>query len=104
MSDDQKTPSRFLKFDNTVNWPFILTLGAIVVGAIGFGNTVVNQIGSIQVSLQEQKVADTQQTQEVKGLRESIDNIRLDMAKQDGMRSMVIDHESRIRALENKQP
>jgi len=101
VSDDQKTSGR-LRFDGTVNWPFVVTLCAIVVGAIGFGNTVVNQISSVQVTLQEQKAADLEQTREVKGLKESIDNIRIDLAKQDGIRTMILDHEARLRAIENK--
>lgn len=92
-----------LKFDGTINWPFVLTLFTVILGAAGFFNTLIGQIGDVQITLQQQKVSADEQTKEVKGLKESMDNIRLDMAKQDGMRSMVSDHEVRLRALEQKQ-
>lgn len=95
MAQQDNPLSGRLKFDGTINWPFVVFCGTLVLGAIGFGNKVVGQIDSVQATM-------VSQSQEVKGMKESIDNIRLDMAKQDGMRNMVIDHESRIRALESK--
>lgn len=83
----------WLKFDGTVNWPLILTLLLTVGGAIGFGNKIVGQIDGLDKTMNTY-------SQEFKGLKESVDNIRLDMAKQEGMRTSIADHETRIRALE----
>lgn len=94
MSEDEKPSSR-IRFDGTINWPFIILCGSIVLGAIGFGNRVVSQVDSVLI-MQEK------QTQKVDKLTESVDNIRLDLAKQDGLRQKVEDHEVRIRALEAK--
>lgn len=99
MSTPESKPAWF-KFDGTINWPILFLAGGTIVGAIGFGNTVVNQMDKIQATMAEQKEAASDQAKEVKGLRETVDQIRLDMAKQDGMRSMVMDHESRLRNLE----
>lgn len=95
MSQPESTPTGRLKFDGTINWPFVVFCGTLLLGAIGFGNKVVNQIDSVQITM-------ANQAQEVKGLRESVDSIRLDMAKADGMRTTVADHEIRLRALESK--
>jgi len=95
MSQPETPPTARLKFDGTINWPFVVFCATLVLSAIGFGNRLIGQIDAVQTSM-------TNLSPEVKSLRESVDNIRLDMAKSEGMRNMVLDHETRIRALEAK--
>jgi hypothetical protein len=103
MTPDEKPSSR-LRFDGTINWPFVVTLLLIGGGAVGFGNKLVGQIDTVNLALIEQKNAADKQVTEVKNLTDSVNNIRLDLAKQDGVRNVVTDHEARIRALENRGP
>lgn len=86
-------PKGIFKFDGTVNWPLLITLAAVALGAVGLGNKLVGQVDTLTGLVGEQAI-------EFKKMREDMTGIRLDMAKQDGIRSMVQDHEGRIRALE----
>lgn len=92
---EEKEPRPLFKFDGTVNWPLLITVALIVLGAIGFGNKLVGQVDTLTTLVGGQ-------AEEFKKMREDVNGIRLDMAKADNVRNMVVDHEARIRALEAK--
>lgn len=83
----------WFKFDGTINWPFLVVVASIVVGAIGFGNKIVGQIDNLNVTM-------AANSNEFKALKQSVDDLRLEMVKQESTRATVSDHEARIRALE----
>ena len=86
-------PKPFFKFDGTINWPFLVTIGLILFAAIGFGNKLVGQIDGLQNTFEGYQ-------DELKDLRKSVDSIRLDLASRAATEKAVQDHEMRIRALE----
>lgn len=83
----------WFKFDGTINWPFLVVVASIVIGAIGFGNKIVGQIDNLNVTM-------ASNSNEFKALKQSVDDLRLEMVKQESTRATVSDHEARIRALE----
>lgn len=93
MTPEEKSPK--LRFDGTVNWTVVIAVIGALVGTIGFGNQLFSRIDSVQEAM-------LTQAGEVKELKESVDNIRLDLASKDGLQKMVQDHEARIRSLEAK--
>ena len=84
---------KWFRFDGTINWPLLITVSVIVFGAIGFGNKLVGQIDSLQLTFEGYQT-------ELKDLRKSVDSIRLDLAERAATEKAVQDHEMRIRALE----
>lgn len=86
-------PKSWLKFDGTINWPFVLAAIVFIGGAIGFGNKVVGQIDNLDATLRNSQ-------QEFKDLKGAVDAIRLDMAARSATEKVVADHEIRIRTLE----
>ena len=96
--------NRGIRWEGTVTPGTIVALLGIAAPLIVGGITALNRIGAMS-----EKVTAINQTvfeqgnrfdSRLKNVEEGQNNLRLDLAKQDGMRSMVIDHESRIRALE----
>lgn len=86
-----------VRWDGTISLGTMLTAAIVAVSVIGGAAVAVNRIEGIQstVALQGDKF-----DKRLQSLEETTSNIRLDMAKQDGIRAMVADHESRIRSLE----
>lgn len=88
-----------VRWDGTISLGTIIAMIGIAVPVVAGSVTVVNQVAGIQRDMQ---VSSLKSDERLKNLEDITQQIRLDMAKQDGLRSQVQDHEARIRQLENR--
>ena len=86
-----------VRWDGTISLGTMLTAAIVAVSVIGGAAVAVNRIEGIQSTVAAQGDKFDRRLQ---SLEETTGNIRLDMAKQDGIRAMVADHEARLRVLE----
>mgnify|MGYP000844803618 CR=1 FL=1 len=88
-----------VRWDGTISLGSIIAMIGIAAPVVVASITVVNKVDSIQHDMKE---SNSKTDGRLQNLEEITQQIRLDMAKQDGVRMQVQDHEARIRQLENR--
>lgn len=87
------------KWDGTISLGSIIAAVIIIIPLIGGAYVTVNQVAGIQTTMDKQgEKFDTR----LKAVEDRIGDIQLEMAKADGFRAKVDDHEARLRRTEQR--